>query len=240
MLSDAALVALIRRFQASLAVVADRTAFAMALAWQALGSYDEPDVARYTERTAPAVKAAQTATVRLSAAFYATFSTVRPPGLRPDEIAAPAATRDPFIAYWRALQQGNQWTEAVASGRGRAEAVGSNLVVSTSRRTGDAVADATGQRVVGWRRVLTGRSCAWCATVATQRYRSSEAADFGHSRCDCSAVPIYGDRDPGRIINGPVLDVLKAKGKGYWQSGYVNPDGTPAASPAPSQPATGT
>lgn len=208
MLSERALVALTRRFQASLATVADRTAFSMALSWQHLGSYDESDIVRYVRATSQATGAAKRATVRLSSAFYSSLGSVPPAGINAARVAVEVPSRDPFIAYWRGLKTGSSWLDAVAAGRSRAEAVGADFVHSTSRRTGDVVAEATGQRVVGWRRVLTGNACEWCALVATQRYHSSESADFGHQRCDCSAVPIYGTRDPGRAINRSVVDTL--------------------------------
>lgn len=228
MLSEAALVALVRRYQSRLGFLADTAAFAMASAWDRLGSYDEPDVARYTDSTARAATAAREASVRLSAGFYTALGSSPPVPVDPAAIPVEPATRDPFIAYWQALKSGELWADAILVGHGRAEAVGTNLVVRSARLTGDVTIAATGQQVVGWRRVLRGTSCAWCATVATQRYHSSDSANFGHQRCDCTVVPIYGDRDPGRVINKPVLDVLKTRGENYWKSGYVSPDGTAA------------
>lgn len=231
MLSEQALVALIRRFQAQLGLVADRTAFAFALAWEGLGQYDEADVTRFAAATSQAAAAGKMASIRLAGGFYSALGSVPAAGLDAARVPTEVPARDPFIAYWRALKNGEAWLDAVGAGRNRAGAIGGDFIHSTARQTGGLVAEETGQRVVGWRRVLTGKSCAWCATVATQRYHSADAADFGHHHCDCTAIPIYGDRDPGRVINKPVLDVLKKRGEGYWRSGFVNPDGSPAEAP---------
>ena len=66
-------------------------------------------------------------------------------------------------------------------------------------------------RVVGYRRVLEGTySCGLCIVASTQRYRKAELMPV-HPGCDCDVVPIYGDRDPGRLINaGALADVHAA------------------------------
>lgn len=237
MLSEAVLVALVRRFQLQLATVSARTALAVTAAWDALDSYDEADVERFAARAAPAERAGKATAVALAAGFYSLMASVRPAPIPPTAIPVAIDPREPFIAYWRSLKAGKPWEDALLSGRGRAEAVADNLVISSARRTGDAVAEANGLQLQGWRRVLTGSSCAWCATVATQRYRTAESADFGHARCDCTAVPIFSNTDPGRVINRPVLDTLKKRGTAYWKSGYVDADGNPAARPDAASPA---
>jgi hypothetical protein len=61
-------------------------------------------------------------------------------------------------------------------------------------------------RVVGYRRVLTGREdCGICAVAATQRYRKANLAAI-HGGCDCGVQPIYAGRDPGQVIDPDGLD----------------------------------
>lgn len=72
--------------------------------------------------------------------------------------------------------------------------------------------ERVGARVVGYRRVLTGKSCSWCARVSTQRYLTADSADFGHPRCDCTVIPIVGTRDPGQVLNRDLLDALDVSG----------------------------
>jgi len=119
-----------------------------------------------------------------------------------------------------------------AKAAGRARAVGTaqtdiNLANKAEIERGGA------QRpwVVGYRRVLTGKSCAFCATASTQRYRSAQLMPI-HPRCDCDVAEIYGTADPGRVVNQQLLDDLKAAGKAdkldkYWEGPYtVDADGS--------------
>ena len=118
-----------------------------------------------------------------------------------------------------------------AKAAGRARAVGTaqtdiNLTNKAEIERGGA------QRpwVVGYRRVLTGKSCAFCASASTQRYRSARLMPI-HPRCDCDVAEIYGTADPGRVINRELLDELKAAsrptGTKYWEGPYVvDADGT--------------
>ncbi len=108
----------------------------------------------------------------------------------------------PFHAYWHALAEGSEWADAFAVGTTRSESIAADFVTGVSREVGSLTA---GTDVVGWRRVLSGNSCAFCATVARQRYHSSDSATFGHDHCDCIVVPIYGDLDPGQVINASHL-----------------------------------
>lgn len=81
--------------------------------------------------------------------------------------------------------------------------------------------------IVGYRRVLTGKSCMFCAAAATKIYRRGDLAPL-HSGCDCSVAPVFLGADVGLGLNRQVLDNLKAQGKGYWkQRGFVDNDGNP-------------
>lgn len=122
------------------------------------------------------------------------------------------------------VANGATFEEAMASGRARA--------VSTARTdvslANKAEIDRGGQLrpwVVGYRRVLTGRSCAFCATASTQRYKSADLLPL-HPSCDCDIAEIFGTEDPGHIINGDLLDQLKKAGRedgrpDYWNGPYV-------------------
>lgn len=117
---------------------------------------------------------------------------------------------DPTLA--RPVRPSNEefFARALEAGRTAAEGRIRTHVFRASRQTGDAWAARSGQEVVGWRRVLTGSSCAWCALVSTQRYLTAESADFGHTHCDCATIPIIGEADPGRFINDRVARALDA------------------------------
>jgi hypothetical protein len=157
-------------------------------AWDAMPSHDRADIERFTKRTAPALVGAKAATVALSSGFFALALGIRPVAVAVDDIALDLSTDAPFLAMWHALSQGTAFDEAMRVGRSAAESIGFDFVQSASRRTGDFVADASG-RSVRWSRVPGSGACAWCLQVAEGLYTSAEAADFGHNRCDCVAVP---------------------------------------------------
>lgn len=182
--SDAAIL----RYKRQIAGYRNRTSLVLTAAWDRLGTYTEDDIDRYARQTAPTLSGAKVAAVALSAAFFSLAVRSRPVGVRAGDIPVEARIRDPFLTAWHAVSEGRSWVEASAAGRSMAEAVGFNFVQSTARRTGDVVAERSGEQV-RWRRVPGGSSCSWCLTVAGQLYHSAESADFGHDRCDCDAVP---------------------------------------------------
>lgn len=198
MLPEQAAVQLTARFQATLGRISTRAGRLTAAEWDALGSWNEADIARFASRTEPVFVAAKEAAVNASAGYYSILGELPTPALDAAAITVPVDVRAPFAQAWHELTQGQPWVDAIASGQNRASSLATNLVTSTSRLTGGVV---LGSRVVGWRRVLTGKSCTWCGTVATQRYKSAESADFGHDHCDCTVAPIYGESDPGQVIN---------------------------------------
>jgi hypothetical protein len=87
--------------------------------------------------------------------------------------------------------------------------------------------DLRPRRLVGYRRVLTGRSCMFCAAAATKRYRKRDLMPL-HARCDCSVAPIFPDSDPGDLLNEDLLRNLKERGPEYWKArGFVDNEGRP-------------
>lgn len=175
----------LRRYKRQIAVYRDRTSALLVAEWDRLDGHDEADIATYARRTAPGLAGAKSAAVSLSAGFYALATGTRPRAVRADDIDRTPDIAGPFRATWHALSMNRPMAEALTVGRSTAEAVGFDFVQSVARRTGDLVADERTR----WRRVPGGMSCAWCLDVAGQSYSSAEAADFGHERCDCDAVP---------------------------------------------------
>lgn len=175
-------------FHARLAAYRGRTSAALVAAWDDLDAYRDEDVDAYIARVSPLLAGAKSATVAASVAFFALSIGIAAPAVSAKDVALDPRTADSFLATWHALKEGRPFDDAVAAGRSQAQAVGFDFVQSTSRRTGDRVAEAAGRRV-RWRRVPGGNACAWCHLVAGQEYATAESADFGHSRCDCVAVP---------------------------------------------------
>ena len=201
------LVRLTRSFQGQLERIYTRAGSLTAARWDALGAWNELDVDRFRLATEPVLQAAKTATINASAGYYSLVTDSPPVTVNPATVTVPTDLRAPFTSYWHGLAEGRPWDEAIAAGRSRATSTAVDYVSSTSRRTAGFV---SADGIVGWRRVLTGNSCRWCATVSTQRYRTAESADFGHDHCDCIVAPIYGDADPGQVINQVRIDQLDA------------------------------
>lgn len=201
LLPERHLVILTRRFQARMDVLQANTSRATGQAWAKLPAYERANVADFEELTAATIQGAKRAAVATANGYYSTLGSVRVPAVSHEAISVLFDREQPFLSYWHQLSEGVSWVDAVQAGRSTAEATGGNYVQSAARRTGDAVVEATGQDVIAWRRVLGAGSCDWCVTVSGQLYHSSESADFGHDRCNCVAVPVYGTRDPGAALN---------------------------------------
>lgn len=155
----------------------------MVAAWLELASLDEEDIGRLTTLAGPAMNGVGERTANL-AAGVASLIVDRPTTgsltvVEPD-------WRGPFTYGWKALGNGLSFDEALRSGAGRAEAAGRNAVASTARKAAGAGAPDTTR----WRRQLDADPCDWCVLVADRGYGSAEAADFGHDRCGCLAVPV--------------------------------------------------
>jgi hypothetical protein len=111
----------------------------------------------------------------------------------------------PFVTLYTALAQGKSVTEAVLEGANRAFSVASTDVQLASRQAG-VESRSSNPRVVGYRRVLSGGlNCALCVIASTQRYTRGELMPI-HPGCSCGEEEIYGDFDPGRIIDPELLE----------------------------------
>lgn len=184
MLPDRQVAAVTRRYQQLLERHARNIAAATGRAWVGLGSWDEADVAAYAARTLRLHLAAKQTAVSLASAYLSTIAQEALVGVPVESVPALVPDpREPFTALWHQLKAGTPFDEALDAGRSAAEGRSRSQVFRASRQTGDQWAARSGQQVVGWRRVLTGSSCEWCAVVSTQRYKTAESADFGHTNC---------------------------------------------------------
>jgi hypothetical protein len=181
---------LTRTFQERVALIGDRAARTAAAEWMRLTSYDEAAVQVYAAATRSAMTAAKAAAVRTGTAYYATLGQFRPPAVKVTDVKITPNPREPFIAYWNALEGGHPWEEAIESGSARAEAAARNLSTSAARQAGDVTMSRARQEPSGWQRIPDGDACPWCLDLASFTFPSAEAADFGHDRCNCSVVPV--------------------------------------------------
>lgn len=211
---------------------------ALARAWDGLPAYDEGNVEEWIRRAAPLLAAAEATTLALTRGAFGVIAGGAAP-VRPLDVEQDL--RHPFIGVWRELRRGRPYAEAVKVGRARAVAQADERSVLAQRHVAREFDAHPG--VVGWRRTPHGSTCSWCVVVSTQRYRTAESASFGHGHkgvdyCDCDVLPIVGDRDPGRVINRPMLSAWKRANRdadtapAYFDADSMDPAPRPDA-PAP-------
>lgn len=208
-----------------------RTTSTVLAAWAALARYDEDQVEEFTAKVVPVVTAAQTTTAAAVDGYVARLAGSAPLGIAASQVTelrgvpAPEVYRRPFVTVWTDLANEVPWERAVEHGRRRLETIAQTDVQMAQRRTMQLLEE--NDRIVGYRRVLTGKSCIFCATASTQRYTRENLQPI-HAHCDCGVAPIFGDSDPGRVVNDDLLQRLKARGGRYWrQAGFVDDDGNP-------------
>lgn len=207
-------------------------------AWDAFGGLNDAAAAEFTAAANIVVEAAKVQTSTIATAYMSANDRLHShnPLLIPTlpEIRGGVSPIDvllrSIITSRKAIADGGTFPEAMAAGRGRAVSTARTDIILTNRATINA-AQASRPWVVGYRRVLTGRSCAFCATASTQRYKSADLMPL-HPNCDCDVAEIVGTRDPGSVINRGLLNSLKAAGREdgvaqYWSGPYVvDADGT--------------
>lgn len=218
---------------------------AMGRTWDGVAGLDDTAADRFAVMAADLSLNAQTQTAAALDGYIATMTgmvdgegTVL--GFDPATVTGAAVRNgtDPVDVYRRGIvtarvgiSEGLPFAAAMRAGRDRVVSAVETDVALTQRAAMSQAASRN-DRIVGYRRVLSGTSCALCATASTQRYHS-EALMPIHNHCDCGVAPIIGDRDPGHIINQPLLKDLKAAGRAtgdpaYWESRRltVDADGT--------------
>ncbi len=111
----------------------------------------------------------------------------------------------PFVQMRMALVKGASFTDALDTGALTATSF-ARTEVQLSRRQASLFARKANDNIVGYLRTLTGReNCALCYVASTQRYNKGDLLPI-HPACDCGEMPIYGDSDPGQIIDQQLLD----------------------------------
>lgn len=161
-------------------------------------------------------------------------------GIDPTSVSGAAVRNgtDPLDVYRRgvvsarvAISEGRSFADAMGIGRDRVVSAAETDVALAQRASIVQVASST-DRVVGYRRVLSGQSCSLCATASAQRYHAEVLMPI-HNHCDCGVAPIIGNADPGHTINQQLVSDLKAAGNAsgdpdYWRSRRITvaEDGT--------------
>jgi len=106
----------------------------------------------------------------------------------------------PFSEMRTALAQGRSFDDALELGGRRASSL-AQTEVQLSRRQASLFARNANDNIVGYLRILSGsENCALCYVASTQRYNRGDLLPI-HPGCDCGEMPIYGNSDPGQVID---------------------------------------
>jgi hypothetical protein len=186
-----------------------------------LGSWRDEDFTRYANVVKPQIDGLKLQAANLQAAYYQqvalangedfTNVAVRSTQLT-DEVLRNGPSFDevyrrPFVDVYRALASNELVSTAIQRGVARASSLAETDVQLASRIAGLRQREAN-NNIVGYRRVLTGaENCALCAIASTQRYTRNNLKPI-HPGCDCGEEPIYGDFDPGQVIDQTGLDSI--------------------------------
>jgi hypothetical protein len=118
----------------------------------------------------------------------------------------------PFHDMWTALSQGKTVQQAVQVASDRLATRAATDLQLAKTQTAQATFLATGNHIVGYRRVLEGSySCGLCIVASTRLYHRADLLPI-HPACDCSVFPVIStQKDPGPLLNaGTLADVHNA------------------------------
>ena len=115
--------------------------------------------------------------------------------------------RRPYVTTWTALARGTAPQIARQQGAQRARQIFETDLQIARRETLNRRIAQSGERIVGYRRVLgPGENCGLCIVASTQRYHRDDLMPI-HSSCGCGIEPLIGTRTPPRVLD---RDLLKA------------------------------
>lgn len=215
--ADPAVARVVATHDAAIARLRARTVTVVEAAWRSLPAYRDVDRDRFVRTVAPIVEAAQRQVSAVTAAYLAAVQTAvlatptRPVAIPAAAVVAPRGVPTsevyarPFVETWTALTGGDVFDQAVEKGRQRAVSLaGTDVQLARTNAARYVLERSDG--VVGYRRVLHGtESCGLCVVASTQRYQRGDLMPI-HPGCDCGVLPIYGDADPGQIIDPARLE----------------------------------
>lgn len=175
-------------------------------AWDRLTSWRDADITAFAELVVPKVLGGQDRMSALTAAYLnrtialeighqfrpipvptvdTTGAVVRN-GTKPIEVYS-----RPGPTIWRALQQGDSLEQAVSKGRDRLVSMTQSDIQLSKTWSAQKVISQSPSIIVGYRRVLTGKSsCALCVVASTRIYHK-EALMPMHPGCDCTVGEVF-------------------------------------------------
>lgn len=219
---DPAAVRVVNAYENEMAAVRARVVGYVQRVWGSLDAWREADIERFVRAVVPVVEGGQVRIAALTDAYLAAFErtvlggAAAPVGVPAAQISYQAIRGVPAAevyartgpTVWSALADGLDVRAAVDKGLRRAVSTAATDMQLAKTRAATAVMSGK-DNVVGYRRVLKGsENCALCIVASTQRYRKRELMPV-HPGCDCGVSPIYGDKDPGQVIDPDRLEGLQ-------------------------------
>jgi hypothetical protein len=184
--------------------------------WMGLGSWRDDEISKFVDKAVKLVESGQKNVWQLTNAYLDTLARANgfklAPGSTPETIreirGVPALEvyRRPAVTVYTALSEGKAIDEAVKLGLYRLnDLVQTDMQLAHNRA---AWKKLRASDIQGYRRVLTGfESCALCELASTQRYHKWNLSPI-HPGCDCGVAPIFGESDPGQVINEDRLNAI--------------------------------
>lgn len=211
------------------------TTSAIGRLWKSLGSWDQPDAARFERLAVPTVLAAQRQSVALTEAYLARSLERRPIGVDVADLigagvrngTAPAEVyKRPFVTMWAALGDGELWQDAFNAGLARAQGAAAMDVQLAMARTAQAVGTVDPE-IQRFQRVADGSACDLCQEVDGAILNSDEAMPL-HNNCGCGIEPLTDGRPltpkPEGVAvheHGELGPVLAAPGDNFTSLGAL-------------------
>lgn len=193
--------------------LSEETAAFAARTFRNLGRWNDDVVPAYISRVVPTVEAGQRTMSTLTRAFYKLMAEVNgepfdAARLAPEALSTTALRGTDaqevyergFKTVWYELSKGKDIGIAVGMGAERLYNIVRTDLQLAKTNTGLFIRN-NNSNIVGYARVLSGaENCALCYVASTQRYTRGQLMPI-HPGCDCGEMPIYGNQDPGRVID---------------------------------------
>jgi hypothetical protein len=201
-----------------------------------LGSWRDDDVQRYIDGLMPLLDGIKRQSSTLTTAYYKAIAEGRDedftvPPIPASDLTTAALRRGvgaevvylrPFVEVWTAVSKGAQLRDAIEAGAIRARSLASTEVQLAKRNVG-LLSRRANDNIVGFIRTLTGaENCALCFVASTQRYTRGELMPI-HPGCDCGELPLYGNQDPGQVIDEERLTAVHEAVEARF--GFSDPSG---------------
>ena len=221
---QAAILAAQATYQAQQEQLRQQLAAAVIAIWASVaqgGVFSPTEAAIWVERILPISLGAQRAMTAITVARLNQVHAPPQPIIVLPQVGEAIRGRPPEEVYQRPfneirwkLSQGKTVEQAVRAGQRRAISIATTDLQLAQTQTAQRYMQEADRRpagpkgkIVGYRRVLSNNPnhCALCMIASTQRYHHIRKMAI-HPGCGCTVMPIWGEDDPGLVLNERYLD----------------------------------